>query len=240
MDEHGVGGTSTVLVADAPVSTDTSLDDPPAPPRAHQRWEMAVAILLSIATALSAWSGYESTRWGAKATRANRSATNAMFAAVTANGDGQREQMTDTSLFTEWVRATLDGDPERAGFVEARFRPGFLPAFDDWRSGTSSAGQGLPDASPFQSPRYSTPGFERAEEHFREVETLQSRADTASRTSQTYVLIAVLYASVLFFGGISTKLDDPRAVRLLTVMAALSLVGATVVLLRQPVLFFIS
>lgn len=208
-------------------------------PPVHNRWEFTAAIILSVATVLSAWSGYESTRWGAKATRLNRTATNAMFQASTANSDGERQQMTDTSLFTEWVRAMLDGQPDRAKFVEARFRPGFLPAFHDWAGGEVTAGHGLPDGSPFQSPLYATTGFEQATKGFAQVESLQDKADTASRTSQTYVLIAVLYASVLFFGGVSTKLGDRRAARLLVVMAAAALIGATVELATQPVLVLI-
>ncbi len=206
----------------------------------HHRWEFVVAIVLSLATVLSAWSGYESTRWGAKATRLNRSATNAMFRAATANSDGQRQQTTDTSLFTEWVRAALDGDTDRAGFVEARFRPGFIPAFEDWLGDTTLPTEHLPDASPFQTDGYSTPGFDEARSHFAEVDTLQQDADRASRTGQTYVLIAVLFASVLFFGGISTKVTDLRASRLLIVMAVLALIGAVIELLSQPVLVFFS
>lgn len=203
------------------------------------QWELVVAIILSVATVLSAWSGYESTRWAAKANRANRSATMAMFHASVADANGQREQMTATSLFIEWVRARLDRDPERADFVHARFRPEFLPIFDKWMATGTGTASGLPDGSPFTMKGYTTPGFVQADKYFSESSDFQLRANTASRTSQTYVLIAVMYASVLFFGGIATKFADRRASRLLGGLAAVMLIGATVELATQPVLFLI-
>lgn len=68
------------------------------------------------------------------------------------------------------------------------------------------------------------------------METGSGTANGASRTSQTYVLIAVMFASVLFFGGIATKFTDHRASRLLGGLAVIMLVAATVELATQPVL----
>lgn len=232
MHQQTETGSSPGASAPAPVSS-------PSDPDPHHRWEFVAAIILSLATVLSAWSGYESTRWGAKATRANRDAATTLVHAATANNSGDRERTTDTGLFTEWVRAVLDEDPDRAAFVEARFRPGFLPAFHEWLGDTVIGSTALPPGSPFDSKQYQTAGSVKSQELFAEAEALQTRADRASRTGQTYVLIAVLYASVLFFGGISTKLKDRRASRLLVVMAALALIGATAELATQPVLFLI-
>lgn len=195
-----------------------------------------LAIVLSVASVLSAYSGYESTRWASKANRNNRSATMSMFRASVADANGQREQMTETSLFIEWVRANLDGDTDRAAFVQNRFRPEFLPFFERWMETGSGTASGLSDGSPFTMKGYTTPGFVEADTHFKESSDFQITANGASRTSQTYVLIAVMFASVLFFGGIATKFSDRRASRLLGGLAVIMLVAATVELATQPVL----
>lgn len=208
--------------------------------RVHDTWEFTIAIILSIATVLSAWSGYESTRWGVKADNAYGDATTTMFHASVANSDGQREQMTETSLFIEWVRAELDGDTRRAGFIEARFRPEFVPQFQKWLDDGAAAPGELPAGSPFTQEGYTTPGFVRAEKLFGESQALLDKGSGATRTSQTYVLIAVMFASVLFFGGIATKFVDRRSSMLLGGIAVLMLIGATVVLATQPILFLID
>lgn len=212
---------------------------PSAKDGGHDTGEFVIAIILSAATILSAWCGYESTRFGAKANRAYRNANTVMFHASIADANGQREQMTETSLFIEWVRAELDGDPDRAGFVRERFRPEFIPIFEKWLDlGSAKPGE-LPAGSPFTLKGYTTPGFTQADQLFQESSDQLDKGGVASRTSQTYVLVAVMFASVLFFGGIATKFADRRASYLLGGIAALMLIGAVIVLATQPVLLLI-
>jgi hypothetical protein len=55
-------------------------------------------------------------------------------------------------------------------------------------------------------------------------------AQEANQTSDTYVLLTVLFASVLFFGGIAGTLES-RQLRVIVLAIALALFAATVVLL---------
>lgn len=142
-------------------------------------------------------------------------------------------------MFIEWVRAELDGDTERAGFVKARFRPAFVPQFDKWLATGSAKPGELPPGSPFTMAGYTTPGFVQADKLFAQSSAMLDEGGVASRVSQTYVLIAVMFASVLFFGGIATKFADRRASYLLGAIAALMLIGAVVVLATEPVMLLI-
>ena len=59
-------------------------------------------------------------------------------------------------------------------------------------------------------------------------------ADEASQTGDRFVLTAVLYASVLFFAGIASKLSDPRSEHLAVGLSATMFVVASVVVLTLP------
>ena len=62
----------------------------------------------------------------------------------------------------------------------------------------------------------------------------QLTADEASQTGDRFVLTAVLYASVLFFAGIASKLSDPRSEHLAVGLSATMFVVASVVVLTLP------
>ncbi len=201
-----------------------------------ERWELIATVILSLATLASAWSGYQSARWSGEATDANRAATVARIDSTSQTNLAERQLTTDVSLFTTWVEAALADNVLLSQAVSERFRPGFVPAFEAWKSGPAAddATATLPAGSPFTLPEYVQPAAREAERLLNVSESEALRADAAAGVGDNYVLTAVLYASVLFLAGIASKITTLRTRQLAIGLSGLLFVAATGVMLSMP------
>ncbi|MGB3409908.1 MAG: hypothetical protein WBA45_01820 [Microthrixaceae bacterium] len=203
--------------------------------RSTEWWELSAAVLLSLATVLSAWSGYQSSRWNGHASTLNREASEVRSRSTRAASAADQQLVIDVALFTDWVSAHLAGDEVRSAFIRDRFRAEFVPAFNDWAKGIGSAGYELPDETPFASGMFTSAAQKESDRLLELAEEHQIKADEATRTAEDFVLTAVLFASVLFFAGIGSKLSSPQTSHLAVALSGLSLLGALVVLAMQPI-----
>jgi hypothetical protein len=93
---------------------------------------LITSVLLGLIAVLTAWSGFQSAKWGGIATDfsllSNSSRSEASEASLTAN----QLQILDIQIFTEWVNAFLQGDTVRATFYQRRMRDEAKPAFNAW------------------------------------------------------------------------------------------------------------
>lgn len=192
------------------MSEDTT---PGAAARAHtnrarheKRLELAVTILLAAATVAAAWSSYQSSRWGGVQT-VNFSKANASRVESTRQSTlaGQQTQV-DVSTFIAWVDAYSAGDKERSDFYFDRFRPEFEPAVQAWIATRPLKTPGAPP-TPFAMPQYRLAATEEATALARRADRATAQAKVDNQRSDNYVLALVLFASALFFAGISTKLE---------------------------------
>jgi hypothetical protein len=67
-----------------------------------------------------------------------------------------------------------------------------------------------------------------------EAEEHVARARQNNENSDNYVLTVVAFALVLFFSGVSSKLDSPRNSLIAIVVGSVLFVGGTVVILILP------
>jgi hypothetical protein len=214
---------------------------------ARQRLELVAAVLLAVATVATAWSAFQSAKWGgvmttsysaaaAARTESNRSATLA----------GQ-QTIIDVQLFTDWLAAHAEetGDvgppagyqPDPAaysGFLFDRFREEFRPAVRAWLAEDPATDPDAPP-SPFAMDEYALAAAQQAEQQQAAAEASAARAQAANATKDNYVLATVLCASVLFFGGIGARLSSTRRRAAMVALAAVALVGTAVVLATYPV-----
>ncbi len=175
--------------------------------RPRDRWvELIAAVLLSLATVLTAWSGYQATRWsGVQATAFSRAGALRSESLRATTQGGQRVTI-DVQTFLAWVDAMAAGDQRRAEFLRERFREEFVPAFQEWvASDPDGPGGEIPSGTPFDLPSYRPADLVTAEELEREASASFEEATDANQTGDNFVLTAVLFASVLFFAGIGTK-----------------------------------
>ncbi len=198
-------------------------------------WSLAAAVILSLATLVSAWCGYQASVWNGVSSTQTREANAARLDSARHADVADRQLSSDLLIFAVWLEAEVTGAEQVADSVAERFLPHFRPAFEGWRAQPSTPGGRLPPGTPFDRPEYVLPTQAAADAAQQRAEVAVGAADAAGTWSSRYVLATVLFASVLFLAGIAAKLS-PRAAHLVVVLAGLTLVGAVASLVSVPAL----
>jgi hypothetical protein len=121
-----------------------------------------------------------------------------------------------------------------AGFYRRRFRAEFRPAVDAW---VATRPLENPDAplTPFAMPEYRLRANVEAERLKGMAEAAGAEASRDILRASDYVLAAVLFAVVLFFGGIGTRLESTRARGVVLAMGCAVLLGTVAWIATFPV-----
>jgi hypothetical protein len=201
-----------------------------------RRIELVATILLAAAALAAAWSTFQSGRWrGVQASNTGKSTAARVQSSQASGRAGQLTQI-DIATFIQWVNATARGDEKLAAFYRRRFRPEFRPAFAAWLA-TRPLENAKAPATPFAMPRYRTAEGERAQQLEATADLRQAAAGRANRNADDYLLAVVLFASALFFAGISTKLHSPRQREVLLGLGGLIFLAALIWVATIPVNF---
>ena len=200
--------------------------------RRDRRVELIAAVMLSIATVVTAWSAYQATRWsGDQAenyTRASATRTESVRNSTLAN----RQILIDVDTFLNWLDAMQSGDRDLADDIHDRMREEFLPAFNAWLA-TAPAGT-IPDGTPFEMPEYRLAAEEKAKRLETEAATLFEEGNESNRVGDDFVLAAVLFASVLFFSGLAGTFDSFRAQLFLLILGVVMLAIGSIIVITLP------
>lgn len=206
-----------------------------APDLRRSRAELVVTVILSIATVLTAWSAFQATKWGGEMSLQFSAANAARTFAVEASNTANAQTTIDVTLFAEWASAVANEQDELAAFLEARFREEFRPAFAAWLATEPLVAPDAP-ASPFDMAAYVVAARLEADALVAEADDASQAARDANQRGDNYVLLSVLFASVLFFAGVSTKTNSFMTQIALTTLSAVLLVSGGLILLTYPVL----
>ena len=204
--------------------------DPP------DRWvEILAATVLALATVASAWSAYQATRWGGVQAEAYAEAGAARAESVRMSDLADAHLTIDVEYFAIWLDETAKGgDGQVVALIRRAFRPEFEPAFEAWLATDPLVNQDGP-ATPFEMDEYLRAASHQAEELRTEAEAAAEVAVDANQTGDNYVLTTVLFASVLFFAGISSKFSG-RWVRIaLVIVGFLAFLAGSLILATFPV-----
>jgi len=167
-------------------------------------YELAAAVLLSLATLGIAWSGYQAARWSGVQSRRYAQANTARSQANRASTAASQDRLQDLLNFNRWLEVSTQGNQPLAMLYERRFRPEFRPAFDAWQA-QDPLHNAAATASPLSMPQYKLANLARADD----LEGLGDRrfeqGKAATDHTDAYVLTTVFFAAVLFFAGISTR-----------------------------------
>jgi hypothetical protein len=175
----------------------------------RDRLELVAAVLLAIATVATAWSGYQSTRWNGEQSKA-AARTNALrIDSTKAAGLANTQTEVDVATFTQWINAYAQRQTKLTNFYFERFRKEFRPAVEAWVATRPLRNPKAP-LTPFAMPQYKLAARAEAERLDAEAEVSAADARRDLQRASNYVLGVVLFASALFFAGISTKLTSPR------------------------------
>lgn len=201
----------------------------------RKRWvEITCAFVLAFATMGSAWCAYQSTLWGgvqtfriAAAGKAGQKGTQQELAAF-------QIRAVDVQLALAYLEARGRSDEKSAEFLRERFRPEAKIAFDAWLKTDPFNNPNAPKR-PFEMKEYVQPELQEARRLEDEAARFRNEAQVANETSDTYVLLTVLFASVLFFGGIGgTFQSRPLRLAVIAIAAALFL-GTIITLGSMPI-----
>ncbi len=193
-------------------TSDKSAQKAAADRSALYRVEVAATLLLALATVATAWSGYQATRWAGETTKTISNVNAARFAGSRSADLANTQTEVDVATFTQWVNAYARNETVLADFYYARFRAEFKPAVQAWIATMPLKNTDAP-LTPFLMPEYVVAAREEAN---RQDAIASAKAVEAQRNVQrqsNYVLCVVLFATALFFAGMSTRVTS-RPLRL--------------------------
>ncbi len=192
----------------------------------HNRTELLATVLLAVATVATAWSGYQSTRWNGEQSKAAARANALRIDSAKAAGLANTQTEIDVATFTQWINAYAQKQTQLTAFYFKRFRKEFRPAVNAW---VATRPLKNPDAplTPFAMPQYKLDARAESDRLDAEAELYAAQARRNIQRASNYVLGVVLFASALFFAGMSTKLSSPRLrVAMLSIGCAVFLLTA--------------
>jgi hypothetical protein len=212
-------GTEPSPEHDAEAPEKTSFIDLPS---RWDRWEplaeIIATLLLALATLATAWSGYQSARWGGEqASNTSQSIALRTESTRASTLAGQRTQI-DIGLFTNWINAYAHEDQRLADFYENRFPPELAVAFDAWIATDPINNPGAPK-SPFSMEEYDPVLLEEAQSLEAEAEEKSQLAAAANQIADEYILNTVILASVLFLTGVQSRMKSVPARSLIILLS---------------------
>ena len=192
------------------------------------------ALLLSAAVVLSAFSAWQASLWGGDQATLFAEASTARLESNRESGITLTRLNYDAGTFVDAALALTNGNQEAIDlFNERLFRDEFKVWVEEWL-----------ELDPLNNPNAPKTPFELdgfTESYFAEPTRLDEVANDkfeagkdANENNDNYVLATVLFASVLFFAGISTKFKSPR-IRVLSIgIAAIALTLSAVWIITLP------
>lgn len=197
--------------------------------------ELAATVVLSFAVLVAAWSAYQASLWGGvqAANASEHTAQLTQWSEVTTLIAAQME--TDSQMMATWLIMAADDNETGMQVLEERFNYTLRPAFDAWMA--SSTDGSLPPGIPMDLPEYVEAlgdGFELRDLHAANATAAAEAASDANDIGDSFVLVTVIMASVMFFAGVGTKLKNKTTRIAMLVVACLLGAGAIAAMLSLP------
>lgn len=191
------------------------------------------AVLLSIVTLTAAWSGYAAAKWNtesslnlAKASADRTKANQAYLQSLTFRSQ-------DAADFNAWFNAHLAGDKPDERVAEARFRPQYDVAFRAWLATKPFTNPHAPKG-PQYMPQYHPTGLAQSRTLNAQADAHYAAGQHAASTSDRYIRVTVILASVLFLVGLSAHFPLASVRWGLVGLGACLLAFAAVEILQLP------
>jgi hypothetical protein len=202
--------------------------------RFDRHFELAATVLLAMAAVATAWAAYQSARWHGEQAEAQSASIAARVESTRAANVANRQVQIDVALFTQWVDAYARHEAELADFYRKRFRPEFKPAFVAWVATRPRTNRSAP-LSPFEMPEYKLAATAKADRLEVQAAASSHRVRRFIQRADDYALVVVLFASSLFFAGISTRLHSSRTRTVVLGLGYALFVGSVIWIATFPV-----
>ncbi len=244
MADTNADGTESVLekvdeLIDDMLGTDIVPVEPEDPWERRQRiLDSWTAIILAIAAVATTWASFQASQWSNAQSDAQSASAIQRSDANRAASESTSQSVVDSQMWISWVEATASGQKDRAGFLRDRFSPALDKSQKEWLGTVPVDGDGnparVPDGTPLNLASYIVPAQVQADALSTKAEESLADADYASNTSTRYVMLAVLFALVLFFASVATKFTSPKIQVALILTGLLLLFTTTVRMFMLP------
>lgn len=172
------------------------------------RLEVVVAIVLSLATLCSTWCGYQAQQWGGDASSQQAASDTAERVAAESTIVALQQRTQDGLAILEYARALRAGDEMTSEMLFSHMRPMLQGAVKASIAGGILTNPEAP--GPMQTPAYVLQDEIVASQKRQEAKVFSGLATKAGQYSGQYVLLTLMFASVLFFGGIGGTFTERR------------------------------
>lgn len=201
--------------------------------RVRHWMDLLSAVLMAAATVATAWSAYQSSLWNGEQVTHKALSTTAVVRAAKLSNLAQQRTTVHVNLFVHWVSALNKDDRRTADFLFARFPEPLKTASVAWRATNPFEHPEAP-ASPFDMPEYLLRERVEVDRWEQTAQTEFATGERANYLANRYLLFTIIYASVLFFAGISGKFRWQAVDLTVLVLGALTLLVGVVVMLSSP------
>jgi hypothetical protein len=200
----------------------------------ERMFELGAVLLLSLTTLATAWSGYQAARWSGEQSQLYARASATRIAAQRQATTAGQLRIDDLLYFNGWLDAREAGDTRLAAIYERRFRPEFVPAYRAWLAQKPFTNrEAVP--GPTYMPQYQPSGLAAAKRLDARADDLYREGTAGKSNDDKYILSTVFFAAVLFFAGISLRLEWRPLRGFVLGLASLLLVGGLVFVASLPV-----
>jgi len=163
-------------------------------------------LLLALTTLATAWCGYQAAKWSGEQSQHYARASTTRIKALNASTRAGQLRIDDLGYFNGWLEARESGNTQLAAIYRRRFRPEFVPAFRAWiaqRPFTNP--RAIP--GPLYMPQYRPADLALSAKLDAAADELYKEGTEAKSNDDRYILATLFFAAVLFFAGISLRLD---------------------------------
>jgi hypothetical protein len=181
-----------------------SEDRPAENDRRTKVLEIVEVAVLSIVAIVTAWSGYQGTKWGGRQSMLYAQASSIRLQADELGTHAGQVLVADATIFTAWLQAHHAGDRSLEGELQRRFSPEYASAFHDWL-GTNPFTDPNAPAGPGLMPGFTTAELTQTAQMNAQAGALLTEGTDARDTANEYVRATVLFASVLLLVAIAQR-----------------------------------
>jgi len=185
--------------------------------------EPIVALLMALTTVGTAWCSYQSAAWTRQSNRLMNEFNSLERRSDLLNLQGAQVATIHVAMFMQLLAAHQAGNDKLANFYAQRFPPDVRKAYEAWLTQKPFENPNA-DPHPFVPNLYQMRGSREAAEATANAADKVRDARAAGNVSGQYLANTVLFATVLFFAGTSSRFEQ-RRVRVVSFIFALAVFG---------------
>jgi hypothetical protein len=171
--------------------------------------DVGSVVLISVAAVLTAFCGFQASKWEGEQTRLYNVANASRLRAAEAADRSAVYTSINVTLFLDYIDAVQHNDAQFATFIYRRLGTNMRIAMDAWLATHPMSNPKAP-TSPFVMPVYNRLMQASSAQEESVANADFTEALSAHRNADNFTLLTVVFATVSFLAGVSTKLSFPR------------------------------